>query len=270
MSETVFPAGDLMKGKRGLVMGVANKNSIAWGIAQQLAAQGAELAFSYQDDALERRVRPLVESLGEPFMIKADVTDDASMDACFKQLEDKWGTIDFLVHAIAFAGKDELVGSFTENTTREGWRRAMEISAFSFVDAGKRASHLMPNGGSMVTLTYLGSERVVPSYNVMGVAKAALEASTRYMARDLGPSGIRVNALSAGPMRTLAMAGISGGKALMKTGREWSMMKEDTRMEGVAGAALYLLSDLGHSCTGETLHVDAGFHAVAVPDIPDE
>jgi enoyl-[acyl-carrier protein] reductase I len=270
MSETVFPAGDLMKGKRGLVMGVANKNSIAWGIAQQLAAQGAELAFSYQDDALERRVRPLVESLGEPFMIKADVTDDASMDACFKQLEDKWGTIDFLVHAIAFAGKDELVGSFTENTTREGWRRAMEISAFSFVDAGKRASHLMPNGGSMVTLTYLGSERVVPSYNVMGVAKAALEASTRYMARDLGPHGIRVNALSAGPMRTLAMAGISGGKALMKTGREWSMMKEDTRMEGVAGAALYLLSDLGHSCTGETLHVDAGFHAVAVPSMEDD
>jgi len=270
MSETVFPAGDLMKGKRGLVMGVANKNSIAWGIAQQLAAQGAELAFSYQDDALERRVRPLVESLGEPFMIKADVTDDASMDTCFKQLEDKWGTIDFLVHAIAFAGKDELVGSFTENTTREGWRRAMEISAFSFVDAGKRASHLMPNGGSMVTLTYLGSERVVPSYNVMGVAKAALEASTRYMARDLGPHGIRVNALSAGPMRTLAMAGISGGKALMKTGREWSMMKEDTRMEGVAGAALYLLSDLGHSCTGETLHVDAGFHAVAVPSMEDD
>ena len=270
MSDSVFPAGELMKGKRGLVMGVANKNSIAWGIAQQLATQGAELAFSYQDDALERRVRPLVESLGEPFMIKADVTDDASMDACFKQIEDKWGTIDFLVHAIAFAGKEELVGSFTEKTTREGWRRAMEISAFSFVDAGKRASHLMPNGGSMVTLTYLGSERVVPSYNVMGVAKAALEASTRYMARDLGPSGIRVNALSAGPMRTLAMAGISGGKALMKTGREWSMMKEDTRMEGVAGAALYLLSDLGHSCTGETLHVDAGFHAVAVPDIADE
>ena len=270
MSDSVFPAGELMKGKRGLVMGVANKNSIAWGIAQQLATQGAELAFSYQDDALERRVRPLVESLGEPFMIKADVTDDASMDACFKQIEDKWGTIDFLVHAIAFAGKEELVGSFTEKTTREGWRRAMEISAFSFVDAGKRASHLMPNGGAMVTLTYLGSERVVPSYNVMGVAKAALEASTRYMARDLGPSGIRVNALSAGPMRTLAMAGISGGKALMKTGREWSMMKEDTRMEGVAGAALYLLSDLGHSCTGETLHVDAGFHAVAVPDIADE
>jgi enoyl-[acyl-carrier protein] reductase I len=256
MSDTVFPAGELMKGKRGLVMGVANKNSIAWGIAQQLAAQGAEIAFSYQDEALERRVRPLVESLPcEPFMVQADVTNDESMDACFKALEDKWGTIDFLVHAIAFAGKDELVGSFTENTTREGWRRAMDISAFSFVDAGKRASHLMPNGGSMVTLTYLGSERVVPSYNVMGVAKAALEASTRYMARDLGPKDIRVNALSAGPMRT---------------GREWSMMKQDTKMEGVAGAALYLLSDLGFSCTGETLHVDAGFHAVAVPSMDDD
>lgn len=268
MSDIQFPAGNLMKGKRGLIMGVANKNSIAWGIAQQLSAQGAEIAFSYQGQELERRVRPLVESLGgEPFMVAADVTDEASMDACFKALEDKWGTIDFLVHAIAFAGKDELVGSFTENTTREGWRRALEISAFSFVDAGKRASHIMPNGGAMVTLTYLGSERVVPSYNVMGVAKAALEASTRYMARDLGPVGIRVNALSAGPMRTLAMAGISGGKALMRTGREWSMMKEDTKMEGVAGAALYLLSDLGLSCTGETLHVDAGFHAVGVPSM---
>jgi|TARA_R110000744_G_scaffold84678_3_gene165696 enoyl-[acyl-carrier protein] reductase I len=268
MSENQFPTGTLMKGKRGLIMGVANKNSIAWGIAQQLAAQGAEIAFSYQGQELERRVRPLVESLGgEPFMVAADVTDEASMDACFKALEDKWGTIDFLVHAIAFAGKDELVGSFTENTTREGWRRAMEISAFSFVDAGKRASHIMPNGGAMVTLTYLGSERVVPSYNVMGVAKAALEASMRYMARDLGPAGIRVNALSAGPMRTLAMAGISGGKALMRTGREWSMMKEDTKIEGVAGAALYLLSDLGQSCTAETLHVDAGFHAVGVPSM---
>jgi enoyl-[acyl-carrier protein] reductase I len=265
------PEGTLMKGKRGIVMGVANQNSIAWGIAQQLAAQGAEIAFTYQGENLERRVRPLVESIGMDFMIPADVTDDASMDAAFASVKEKWGKIDFLVHSIAFAGKDELVGSFTENTTREGWRRAMDISAFSFVDAGKRASHLMPNGGSMVTLTYLGSERVVPSYNVMGVAKAALEASTRYMARDLGPSGIRVNALSAGPMRTLAMAGISGGKALMRTGREWSMMKEDTKMEGVAGAALYLLSDLGAGVTGEVLHVDAGYHAIGMKavDAPD-
>ncbi|MCW5724486.1 MAG: enoyl-ACP reductase [Maricaulaceae bacterium] len=271
MSEEVFPAGELMKGKRGLIMGVANRNSIAWGIARQLAAQGAELCFSYQGEELERRVRPLVESLPcEPFMVSADVTSDADMDAAFAAIEKKWGGMDFLVHAIAFAGKEELQGSFVDKTTREGFRRAMEISAFSFVDAGRRAWPLMNNGGSMVTLTYLGAERVVPSYNVMGVAKAALEASTRYMARDLGPKGIRVNAISAGPVRTLAMAGISGGRALMKTGREWSMMKEDTRMEGIAGAALYLLSDLGHSCTGETLHVDAGFHAVAVPDFADE
>lgn len=275
MSDSVFPAGNLMKGKRGLVMGVANKNSIAWGIAQQLAAQGAELAFSYQGEELEKRVRPLVESLpGNPFMVTADVTDDASMDACFDALQKKWGKMDFLVHAIAFAGKDELKGSFTHNTTREGFKRAMDVSAFSFVDAAKRASAMMPSreegGGAMVSMTYLGSERVVPNYNVMGVAKAALEASTRYIARDLGPQGIRVNAISAGPMRTLAMAGISGGKTLMKTGKDWSMLKEDTRMEGVAGAALYLLSDLGHSCTGEVLHVDAGFHAVGVPDIADE
>ena len=275
MADSEFPAGALMKGKRGLVMGVANRNSIAWGIARQLHAQGAELAFSYQDEALEKRVRPLVESLGdEPFMVTADVSDDASMDACFQTLKDTWGTLDFLVHAIAFAGKDELQGSFTHNTTRLGFQRAMDISAYSFVDAARRASELMPSkeegGGAMVSMTYLGAERVVPNYNVMGVAKAALEASTRYIARDLGPAGIRVNAISAGPMRTLAMAGISGGRTLMKTGKDWSMLKEDTTMEGVAGAALYLLSDLGKSCTGEVLHVDAGFHAVAVPDIEDD
>ena len=272
MSETgsAFPKGDLMKGKRGLVMGVANKNSIAWGIAQGLAAQGAELAFTYQGEALGRRVRPLAESVGSSLMVPADVTNDAEMDAAFAAIKKAWGGMDFLVHAIAFAGKDELHGSFVDNTTREGFRRALEISAFSFVDAGRRAAPLMKEGGSMVTLTYLGAERVVPSYNVMGVAKAALEASTRYMARDLGPKGIRVNAISAGPMRTLAMAGIAGGKALMSTGRDWSLMKEDTRMEGVAGSAVYLLSDLGHSCTGEVLHVDAGFHVVGVPSFEEE
>ena len=275
MSDIDFPSGALMAGKRGLIMGVANKNSIAWGIARQLAAQGAELAFSYQDEALEKRVRPLAGSLPcPPFMVTADVTDDASMDACFDTIKDRWGGMDFLVHAIAFAGKDELQGSFTHNTTRLGFQRAMDISAYSFVDAARRASALMPSkeegGGAMVSMTYLGSERVVPNYNVMGVAKAALEACTRYIARDLGPAGIRVNAISAGPMRTLAMAGISGGRTLMKTGKDWSMLKEDTTMEGVAGAALYLLSDLGKSCTGEVLHVDAGFHAVAVPDIDAE
>lgn len=261
------PAGDLMKGKRGLVMGVANQNSIAWGISRQLAAQGAELAFTYQGEALEKRVRPLVESIGMDFMVPADVTDDAQMDAAFAQISERWGRLDFLVHAIAFAGKDELQGSFVENTTREGFRRAMDISVFSFVDAARRASALMTEGGAMVTMTYLGAERTVPSYNVMGVAKAGLEAATRYAARDLGPKGIRVNAISAGPMKTLAMAGIRGGKSLMSTGRDWSLLKEDTRMDGVAGCALYLLSPLGQSIAGEVIHVDAGFHVVGVPDL---
>lgn len=262
-----MPAGELMAGKRGLVMGVANQNSIAWGIAKQLAAQGADLAFTYQGDMLEKRVRPLVESIGMDFMVPADVTDDAEMDAAFAQIGERWGKLDFLVHAIAFAGKEELQGSFVENTTRAGFTRAMDISVFSFVDAARRASELMPDGGAMVTMTYLGAERVVPSYNVMGVAKAALEASTRYAARDLGPKGIRVNAISAGPMRTLAMAGIRGGKSLMSTGRDWSLLKEDTKMEGVAGCALYLLSPLGQSIAGEVIHVDAGFHVVGVPDL---
>ena len=262
-----MPTGNLMQGKRGLVMGVANKNSIAWGIACQLAAQGADIAFTYQGETLERRVRPLVESLGMDFMIPADVTDDAGMDAAFAQIKERWGRIDFLVHAIAFAGKDELQGSMVENTTREGFARAMDISVFSFIDASRRAAELMSDGGAIVTLTYLGSERTVPSYNVMGVAKAGLEAATRYTARDLGPKGIRVNAISAGAMRTLSLAGIRGGKSLMGTGREWSFLKEDTKMEGVAGCALYLLSPLGQSIAGEVIHVDAGFHAIGVPDV---
>jgi enoyl-[acyl-carrier protein] reductase I len=269
-----MPEGTLMAGRRGLIMGVANDHSIAFGIASQLAAQGAELAFTYQGEALERRVRPLVESLPrpagtDPFLLAADVTDDAQMDAAFAEIATRWGRLDFVVHAIAFAGKDELKGSFVANTTREGFRRAHDISVFSFIDVCRRAEPLMTAGGSIVTLTYLGAERVVPSYNVMGVAKAALEASMRYAARDLGAKGIRVNAISAGPMRTLAMAGISGGRTLMKTGREWSLLKEDTRMEGVAGSALYLLSPIGHSITGEVLHVDAGFHIVGVPDIEE-
>lgn len=268
--ESVFPKGELMAGKRGIIMGVANKNSIAWGIARQLAAQGADIAFTYQGESLERRVRPLVESIGMDFMVPADVTDDTSMDAAFAAVKDKWGSIDFLVHSIAFAGKEELQGSMVENTTREGFRRAMDISVYSFIDAAKRGAELMPNGGAMICMTYLGAERTVPSYNVMGVAKAALEASTRYAARDLGPKGIRVNAISAGAMRTLSLAGIRGGKSLMGTGRDWSFLKEDTRMEGVAGCALYLLSALGHSIAGEVIHVDAGFHAIGVPDLPDE
>lgn len=265
-----MPEGELMKGKRGIVMGVANQNSIAWGISKQLAAQCAEIAFTYQGENLERRVRPLVESIGMDFMIPADVTDDASMDAAFAAVKEKWGKIDFLVHSIAFAGKDELQGSMVANTTREGFRRAMDISVYSFIDCSRRASEMMPDGGAIICMTYLGAERVVPSYNVMGVAKAALEASTRYAARDLGPQGIRVNAISAGAMRTLSLAGIKGGKSLMGTGRDMSLLKEDTRMEGVAGAALYLLSDIGHSVAGEVLHVDAGFHVVGVPDSGEE
>ncbi len=260
-----MPKGDLMRGKRGLVMGVANHNSIAWGIASQLAAQGAEMAFTYQGESLERRVRPLAESIGVTTMIPADVTDDASMDLAFETIEKAFGTLDFVVHSIAFADKDQLKGSFVENTTREGFLQAMNISAFSFVDVAKRASRLMPNGGSLISMTYLGSERVIPNYNMMGVAKAALEAATRYIARDLGPSGIRVNAISAGAMRTLSLAGISGGRGMIAQGRAFSAMKEDTSMEGVAGCALWLLSDLGRSTTGEVVHVDAGFHMMGMP-----
>lgn len=266
MSDWAFPQGGLMAGKRGLVMGVANDRSIAWGIARQLAAQGAELAFTYQGEALEKRVRPLAESVGAQTLLECDVTDDDQLDNVFNALQTRWGGMDFLVHSIAFSDKEELKGSFVDNTTRKNFLRTMDISAFSWVACAKRAAALMNQGGSMLTLTYLGAERVLPSYNVMGVAKAALEASTRYIARDLGPKGIRVNAISAGPMKTLAMAGISGGRGLLSTGREWSLLKEDTTMEGIAGAALWLLSDLGRSTTGEVVHVDAGFHVVGLPD----
>ncbi|WP_122464352.1 MULTISPECIES: enoyl-ACP reductase FabI [Brevundimonas] len=263
-SAWTMPKGELMKGKKGLIMGVANSNSIAWGIASQLAAQGAELAFTYLGEGLERRVRPLAESVGAKLLIQADVTDDASMDAAFAELEKEFGTIDFVVHSVAFANKDELKGSFVENTSRDSFLLAMNISAFSFVDVARRASALMPNGGSMVTMTYLGSERAIPNYNTMGVAKAALEAATRYIARDLGPRGIRVNAISAGAMRTLSLAGISGGRGMIAQGRAMSAMKEDTSMEGVAGCALWLCSDLGLSTTGEVIHVDAGFHMMGL------
>jgi enoyl-[acyl-carrier protein] reductase I len=264
--EAVFPSGDLLKGRRGLVMGVANKHSIAWAIAQQLRAQGAELAFTYLNEAMERRVRPLAESLDAKIIVECDVTKDDSMDAAFAAVTRGFPTIDFLVHAIAFTDRAALEGSFVENTTRRIYRDTMDVSAFSFVDAARRGAQLMPNGGAMVTLTYLGSERTVPNYNVMGVAKAALEASMRYIARDLGPKGIRVNAISAGPIKTLAAAGISSGRHMFTFNRRASPLRDDTDVKGVAGAALYLLSDLGASCTGEVLHVDAGFHIVGMPD----
>ncbi len=255
-----MPKGELMKGKRGIVTGVANHQSIAWGIASQLAAQGAEMAFLHLP-GMERRVEPLAESAGVKVLAPVDVTDDDSMDAAFAAVGKVFGTIDFFVHAIAFANKDELKGSFVDNTTREGFLRALNISAFSFVDCARRAAAMMPEtGGSILTLTYMGSERAIPNYNTMGVAKAALEAAVRYAARDLGPKGIRVNALSPGAMRTLSLAGIQGGRGMLAKGRSLSAMKEDTSMEGVAGAALWLLSDLGRSTTGECVHVDAGFH----------
>ena len=265
MAEQNFPEGNLMAGKCGLIMGVANKNSIAWAIARQLAAQGADLAFTYQGDKLKRRVEPLAASVGSDTLCDCDVTNDDQMDATFKTLKDKWGKIDFLVHAIAFAGKDQLAGSFVDNTTREGFKAALDISAYSFVDAARRASEIMNDGGAMVTLTYLGSERVIPNYNVMGVAKAALEASTRYIAADLGPRQIRVNAISAGPIKTLAAAGIGSGRHMFRFNKAASAMQDNTDPMGVAGAALYLLSDLGLSCTGETHHVDGGFHAIGMP-----
>ena len=261
--EYAFPKGQLMAGKRGLVMGVANHNSIAWGIAAQLAAQGADVGLAYMESN-EKRVRPLGESIGAKLYTTFDAANDASMEAAFKAVEDHWGTMDFLVHAIAFAARDQIKGSFVENCTREAFAQALDISAYSFVDAARRAGRLMPNGGSMLTLTYLGSERAIPNYNTMGVAKAALEAAMRYIARDLGPKGIRVNALSAGAMRTLSLAGIAGGKSMLSQGRSLSAMKQDTSMEGVAGCALWLLSDLGLSTTGEVVHVDAGFHMMGL------
>lgn len=261
-----FPRGELMAGRTAVAMGVANDKSIAWGIAAQLAAQGARVIITYQGESLLRRVQPLAASIGAE-TVDADVTDDASMDAAFARIgEIAGGRLDALVHSIAFADKNELKGSFVENTTRDSFLRAMNISVFSFVDAARRASALMQPGGSVVTMTYLGSERAIPNYNTMGVAKAGLEAATRYAARDLGPRGIRVNAISAGAMRTLSLAGISGGRGMLAQGRAFSAMKADTEMEGVAGAALWLLSDLGRSTTGEVIHVDAGFHMMGLPD----
>jgi enoyl-[acyl-carrier protein] reductase I len=259
-----MPKGELMAGKRGLVMGVANQNSIAWGIAEQLAAQGAEVGLAYME-ANEKRVRPLGERIGVKVYTTFDAASDASMEAAFKVVEDAWGGLDFLVHAIAYANPDHIKGSFVDNATRAGFAQALDISVYSFVDAARRASRLMGQGGSIITMTYLGSERAIPNYNTMGVAKAALEAATRYIARDLGPRGIRVNAISAGAMRTLSLAGISGGRAMLAQGRTLSALKEDTSMEGVAGCALWLLSDLGRSTTGEVVHVDAGFHMMGLP-----
>ena len=256
--------GALMAGKRGLVMGVANDHSIAWGIARALAAHGAELAFTYQGEAFGRRVGPLAETVGARLTLPADVSDPASLDAVFAALKAEWGSIDFLVHAIAYSDKNELKGRYVD-TTRENFLRTLDISCFSFTDIARRASDLMPDGGALVTLTYLGAERVMPNYNVMGVAKAALEASVRYLANDLGPQGIRVNAISAGPMRTLAGSAIGDARAVFRFNKRHSPLRRTVELEDVGGAGLYLLSDLAAGVTGEVHFVDSGFNLIGMP-----
>lgn len=253
----------IMKGKRGLIMGVANDHSIAWGIAKALHEQGAELAFTYQGDALRKRLHPLAQSIGSDILIPCDVSIDANIEKAFNTLAQTWPTIDFIVHAIAYANKDELQGRFID-TTLEGFHTAMHISCYSFISVMRRAEKLMPNGGSALTLSYIGAQRVIPNYNVMGVAKAALEASTRYMAADLGPQKIRVNAISAGPMRTLAGAVIGSARDTYKKVADTAPMRKNPELEDVGGSALYLLSDLSKSVSGEVHFVDGGFHAMGI------
>ena len=253
----------LMQGKRGLIMGVANNHSIAWGIAQALAAQGAEMAFTYQGDTFERRVRPLAESLGSSHVMDADVQSSDSLDTVFRTLKDAWGRMDFLVHAIAFSDKAELTGRYAD-TSRANFLSTLDISCYSFVDVTHRAAKMMPDGGSIVTLTYLGSQRVMPHYNVMGVAKAALEASMRYLANDLGPQGVQVNAISPGPMRTLAGSAVGGARKVYKECEENTPLRRNAALEHVGGAAVYLLSDLGASTTGDVIFVDSGYHAIGM------
>jgi enoyl-[acyl-carrier protein] reductase I len=253
----------LMAGKRGLIMGVANDRSLAWGIAKAVAAQGAELAFTYQGDALAKRVIPLANEIGAKLTLDCDVTDAASIDRVFETLEKEWGKLDFVVHAIAYSDKDQLKGRYVD-TTYDNFALSMNISCFSFTAIAQRAEKLMTDGGSMVTLTYLGAERVMPHYNVMGVAKAALEASVRYMAVDLGPKNIRVNAISAGPIKTLAASGIGDFRYILKWNELNSPLRRNVTIENVGGAGLYLLSDLGAGVTGEIHHVDSGYHAVGM------
>jgi len=258
----------LMAGKRGLIMGVANKNSIAWGIANMLSSHGAELAFTYQGDALGKRVIPLAESTGSTLVIPCDVSDEASVDGVFDKLEKEWGTLDFVVHAVAFSNKDELKGKYAD-TSKENFVETLLISCFSFTDIAKRAAKLMPDGGSLLTLTYGGSTRVMPNYNVMGVAKAALEASVRYLAKDYGGDNIRVNAISAGPMRTLAGAGIADARAMFSFQKKHSPLKRTVTLDEVGGSALYLLSELSGGVTGEIHFVDSGYNTISTPHPAD-
>jgi enoyl-[acyl-carrier protein] reductase I len=260
--------GDLMAGKRGLIMGVANHNSIAWGAAKALAAQGAEIALTYQGEAFGRRVRPLADEIGCKLVIPCDVEDVASLDQVFETLKAEWGSIDFVLHAIAFSDKSELKGLYAD-TTRENFTRTMLISCFSFTEVAKRASEIMQNGGSMVTMTYGGAVRVMPNYNVMGVAKAALEASVRYLAADFGPRNIRINAVSAGPVRTLAGAGVSDARLMFNFQRRNAPMRRNTTIEEVGGAVLYLMSELANGVTGEIHYVDSGYNVMSMPSLDE-
>ena len=259
----MIASSQLMAGKKGLVMGVANERSIAWGIAKACHEQGAKVAFTFQGEALEKRVRPLANSIGAEIIEPCDVTNAASIDATFSEIEKKWGGIDFLVHAIAFSNKDELRGRYLD-TSPENFQLTMNVSCYSLTAVAQRAVPLMQNGGSLLTLTYYGAERVIPHYNVMGVAKAALEASVRYLAADLGEQKIRVNAISAGPIKTLAFAGINDGRYILKWNELNSPLKRNITQEEVGNAALYLLSDLGTAMTGEIMHVDGGYHVVGM------
>ena len=263
-------AEPLMAGKRGLIMGVANDRSLAWGIARSVAEHGAELAFTYQGEALARRVGPLAESLGSNVLLPCDVNDDAALDTVFDDIAGRWDSLDFLVHAIAFSDKEELKGRYVD-TSPGNFEQTMQISCYSFTAIWRRAAALMSEGGSLLTLTYYGAERVIPHYNVMGVAKAALEASVRYLAADLGGDGIRVNAISAGPIKTLAASGVGDFRYILKWNELNSPLQRNVTIEDVGGAALYLLSDLSSGVTGEVHHVDSGFHVVGMkrPDAPD-
>ena len=260
----------IMNGKRGIVMGVANDRSIAWGIAEAVAKQGAEIAFTYQGDALEKRVRPLAEKVDSNIIIPCDVSSDEAIEETFKLLKEKWDTIDFIVHAIAYSDKEELKGEYVD-TTRENFYKTMDISVYSFTAIAQRAAKMMPNGGSMITLTYYGAEKVMPHYNVMGVAKAALESSVRYLAADLGNDKIRVNSLSAGPIKTLAASGIGDFRYILKWNQYNSPLRRNVTLNDVGGCGVYLLSDLSAGVTGETHHVDCGYHVVGMKaiDAPD-
>ncbi|ACM24921.1 enoyl-ACP reductase FabI [Agrobacterium sp. SHOUNA12C] len=256
----------IMQGKRGLIMGVANNHSIAWGISKALAAEGAELAFTFQGEALGKRVKPLAAEVGSDFLLPCDVEDLASVDAVFDEIKARWGKLDFIVHAIGFSDKNELKGLYA-NTTRDNFTRTMVISCFSFTEIAKRAADLMADGGSMLTLTYNGSTRVIPNYNVMGVAKAALEASVRYLAADYGPRGIRVNAISAGPIRTLAGAGISDARAILSWNQRNAPLRKSVTIDQVGSSSLYLLSGLSAGVTGEIHFVDAGYNITSMPTL---